>query len=73
MYNPEFLTEKNHLDDFKNPNMHVFGGTLKDTEEVEKLYNEHSVCTPCPVSGCPKEVFRVPLLAIAVTTLRLFL
>ena len=49
VYNPEFLTEKNHIEDFKNPAMHVFGGSLKDTEEVEKLYNEHSICNPCPV------------------------
>ena len=49
MYNPEFLTEKNHIEDFKNPAMHVFGGSLNDTEEVEKLYNEHSICNPCPV------------------------
>ena len=49
VYNPEFLTEKNHIDDFKNPHMLIFGGTSIDTEEVEKLYKEHSVCEPCPV------------------------
>ena len=25
VYNPEFLTEKNYIDDFVNPAMHVFG------------------------------------------------
>ena len=49
VYNPEFLTEKNYIDDFKNPPMHVFGGTDKDTLQVEDLYHKHSVCEPCPV------------------------
>ena len=49
VYNPEFLTEKNHIEDFRNPAMHVFGGALKDTEEVERMYNEHSVCKKAPV------------------------
>ena len=44
MYNPEFLTEKNYIDDFVNPAMHVFGGKNKDTDAVEKLYLEHSDC-----------------------------
>ena len=29
--------------------MHVFGGSLQDTEEVERLYKEHSVCKEVPV------------------------
>jgi UDPglucose 6-dehydrogenase len=49
VYNPEFLTEKNYLDDFVNPPMHVFGGKDVDTSEVENLYTEHSTCKPCPV------------------------
>ncbi len=49
VYNPEFLTEKNHIEDFRNPAMHVFGGKLSDTEELEKLYKEHSTCNPCPI------------------------
>ena len=48
VYNPEFLTEKNHIDDFQNPPMQIFGGTTKDTDEVEKLYKDHSVCKPSP-------------------------
>jgi nucleotide sugar dehydrogenase len=49
IYNPEFLTEKNALDDFINPPMHVFGGDSKATKELEKLYENHSRCKPCPV------------------------
>jgi UDPglucose 6-dehydrogenase len=49
VYNPEFLTEKNYINDFVNPPMHVFGGVNADTDAVEKLYNQHSQCEPCPV------------------------
>jgi len=49
VYNPEFLTEKNYIDDFVNPPMHVFGGINSDTDAVEKLYKEHSDCRECPV------------------------
>ena len=49
VYNPEFLTEKNYINDFINPPMHVFGGINADTDAVEKLYNEHSGCKECPV------------------------
>jgi UDPglucose 6-dehydrogenase len=49
VYNPEFLTEKNYINDFVNPPMHVFGGINADTDAVEKLYREHSDCKECPV------------------------
>jgi len=49
VYNPEFLTEKNHVEDFRNPPMHIFGGLDTNTDKVEKLYTEHSICKPCPV------------------------
>ena len=49
VYNPEFLTEKNYIEDFRNPTMHVFGGINADTDTVEKLYREHSDCKECPV------------------------
>ena len=49
VYNPEFLTEKNYIDDFRNPPMHVFGGSDADTLEVEDIYHKHSQCEPCPV------------------------
>jgi len=49
IYNPEFLTEKNALDDFINPPMHVFGGLKKYTDRVEQMYHRFSQCKPCPV------------------------
>ena len=49
VYNPEFLTEKNYIEDFRHPAMHVFGGINADTDAVEKLYLEHSDCKECPV------------------------
>jgi len=49
VYNPEFLTEKNYIEDFRNPAMHVFGGINADTDAVEKLYREHSACAECTV------------------------
>ena len=49
VYNPEFLTEKNYIEDFRNPQMHVFGGIDEHTDAVEKLYIKHSVCAECPV------------------------
>ena len=49
VYNPEFLTEKNYIKDFQHPPMHVFGGARTDTEQVEQLYKDHSLCIPCPV------------------------
>ena len=49
VYNPEFLTEKNYIEDFRNPPMHVFGGDRENTDQVEQLYKNHSVCSECPV------------------------
>lgn len=49
VYNPEFLTEKNHLDDFINPPMHILGGNKMITRRVEELYEKYSQCKPCPV------------------------
>lgn len=48
VYNPEFLTEKSANEDFVNPFMHVFGGHLDATSEVEHLYKFYSICKPCP-------------------------
>jgi len=49
IYNPEFLTEKNANEDFINPKMHIFGGARDMCEKLEKIYNEYSLCKPCPV------------------------
>ena len=38
VYNPEFLTEANSLQDFINPNMQILGGELHDCIEVEQAY-----------------------------------
>ena len=38
VYNPEFLTEANSLQDFINPNMQILGGELQDCIEVEQAY-----------------------------------
>ena len=42
VYNPEFLTEANADEDFKNPPFQVFGGKWRDCEVVEKAYPRHS-------------------------------
>jgi len=42
VYNPEFLTEANADEDFKNPPFQVFGGKWRDCEVVEKSYLRHS-------------------------------
>ena len=42
VYNPEFLTESNAMEDFKNPPFQVFGGKWRDCEVVEKAFLRHS-------------------------------
>jgi len=49
IYNPEFLTERNALEDFVNPPMHIFGGEAKSVDTLENLYNKFSRCKPAPV------------------------
>lgn len=49
VYNPEFLMEKSANEDFVNPFMHIFGGKLEVTKQVEQIYNDYSLCKPCPV------------------------
>jgi len=49
VYNPEFLTERNAAHDFEYPIMHVFGGELWACEQLERLYQDYSICKPCPV------------------------
>lgn len=48
VYNPEFLTEANAHNDFKNPHMQVLGGKWRDCELVEKAYVKHSSVKICP-------------------------
>lgn len=49
IYNPEFLTEANALQDFVNPPMHIFGGVSNYTQKLEDLYLRYSRCKPAPV------------------------
>lgn len=46
IYNPEFLTEKNALNDFEFPIMHVFGGDPEKTKQLGEIYDEYSICWP---------------------------
>ena len=39
IFNPEFLTEANFLDDFKNQKYIILGGNKKDLDLVENLYS----------------------------------
>lgn len=49
VYNPEFLTEKNATEDFVNPEMHIFGGPRETCIKLKEIYDEYSLCKPCPV------------------------
>jgi len=49
VYNPEFLTEKNHLADFINSPFHILGGDQVVTRKVWGLYEKYSQCKPAPV------------------------
>ena len=44
VYNPEFLTEQNALDDFVNPPMHIFGGDQFYCKWLHTFYLDHSRC-----------------------------
>jgi len=50
VFNPEFLTEANAIEDFKNQNRIILGGRPEATTEVAKVYK---VAFPCvPVHEC---------------------
>jgi nucleotide sugar dehydrogenase len=49
VYNPEFLTEKSACEQFVSPEFHIMGGNPAETSALEKLYEDYSLCTPCPV------------------------
>ena len=48
VYNPEFLTERNALEDFLRPDFHVLGGDLHHIQKVRDLYTYNSNCNPAP-------------------------
>lgn len=48
IYNPEFLTESNAINDFLNPPFHIFGGDPKYIQVLSELYHTKSNCRPAP-------------------------
>ena len=48
VYNPEFLTERNALNDFITPSFHILGGRPEFTKIVKNLYQYQSNCNPAP-------------------------
>lgn len=48
VYNPEFLTERNAMNDFLSPQFHVIGGRPEFTKKVKNLYQYNSNCNPAP-------------------------
>jgi len=50
VYNPEFLTEKNAVHDFKNPFCQIIAGdNPKDCDELEHIFMVYSQCSNAPV------------------------
>jgi UDPglucose 6-dehydrogenase len=49
VYNPEFLTEANCINDFVNPKFILLGGETRNVLEVAEAYSQYSLCNPCPV------------------------
>lgn len=75
---PELLTEKNAMADFLNPECRIIGGEPKQAREVQKLYEDYSVCQPCKVGYCSAvnaayvKYMRNTYLAIKVSTMNQF-
>ena len=51
IFNPEFLTEANFLDDFKNQDYIVLGGNKKDCILVEDMYNKFFTSSKIVISS----------------------
>ncbi len=49
---PEFLTQRNALQDFLNPTFRIIGGEPKHAHAVQELFEQYSTCTPCKVGYC---------------------
>ena len=48
VFNPEFLKEKSANEDFVNPEFHLFGGHKPYTTILKQIYEDYSLCKPCP-------------------------
>lgn len=48
VYNPEFLTERNALNDFEFPFMNVYGGDVRYTTALEYIYKNYTICKDAP-------------------------
>lgn len=60
IFNPEFLTEKNALNDFVNAPMHIFGGDLENCKKLYNMYDTYSQCNkniPAIAMSAPEASF----------------
>ena len=49
---PEFLTEKNSVQDFLNPAFRIIGGDPQHARAVQALFEQYSACAPCKIGYC---------------------
>ena len=49
VYNPEFLTQANSIQDYLTPQMHILGGRSNATRMAEVVLTNISKCQPCPI------------------------
>lgn len=49
VYNPEFLTQANSIQDYLTPQMHILGGQSLATRMAEVVLTNISKCQPCPI------------------------
>jgi UDPglucose 6-dehydrogenase len=52
MSSPEFVTEANAIDDFKNPYRMIVGFNSKDQEKAEQLKTIYQTISTAPIYGC---------------------
>ena len=51
VFNPEFLTEANYIDDFKNQNRIIIGGPRPATTEIKNMFRQVFQKTPIVKTG----------------------
>lgn len=49
---PEYLTEKDPIGRFVNPDCRILGGDRVNAEHVQNLFEKFSICKPCKVGYC---------------------